>query len=74
IMDALKTLGYENIAAVGKPVYVEQAPEFDLESLTAEKDIDIEGVGVSPDKAIRQCVLGNGDEANGLPSPRLAYQ
>lgn len=46
IMDALKTLGYENIAAVGKPVYVEQAPEFDLESLTAEKDIDIEAVAL----------------------------
>ena len=46
IVDALKTLGYENIAAVGKPVYVEQAPEYDLESLTAEKDIHVEAVAL----------------------------
>lgn len=38
IMKALRTLGYENIAAVSKPLYVEQ-PEFDLSTLeTAETE------------------------------------
>lgn len=46
ITAALQALGYEKIAAVGKPVYVEEAPEFDLDSLTAEKDIDIEAVAL----------------------------
>ncbi|MEJ4098755.1 hypothetical protein V5S96_00005, partial [Corynebacterium mastitidis] len=46
ITEALQALGYEKIAAVGKPLYIEEAPEFDLEALTLEEDVDVEALAL----------------------------
>ncbi|KQB83338.1 hypothetical protein [Corynebacterium oculi] len=48
IMASLRALGYENIAAVGKPVYVEN-PEIDpaeVEALEAEEDVDVQALAL----------------------------
>ncbi|WPF66013.1 hypothetical protein [Corynebacterium sp. 22KM0430] len=46
IMESLRALGYENVAAVGKPLYIEQPefPELDPSILEAEENVDVEAL------------------------------